>query len=366
MIPKLIQIKNKKHLDELVNNIDYKPGSYLLRIKNIDDLIFSKIKEQNILEYDINLDNQEIKIVGYFNDLSNFINILNYNEVLEIFNNQLKYFNSSFFIKNKEICFNKTYIMGILNVTPDSFSDGGKYFSIENAFDYASEIIEKGIDIIDIGGESTRPNSEPVSEDEEKRRIIPVVEKIVNKYPDTIISIDTTKSSVAEEALKLGASIVNDISGLTFDNKMLQVISKYNAVPVLMHIKGTPKTMQQNPFYENVVSEVYDFLYERNYECKKNGINKTFIDPGIGFGKRFEDNIKLLNNLDNFISIGSPLLLGVSRKSLIGKILNNEIKERDFATSIIETISSLKSAVILRTHNIDNAIQLKKILNTFN
>lgn len=370
MISQLIQIKNKKHLFELIGNelngsLIFIPGLFLLRIKNCPLELIDNLKEEKFIFTFLKNEN-EFFIIDYFDNIKKYINEINLVEINKVINYYLNYFDRTVNIKGKEFSFNKKYIMGILNVTPDSFSDGGKYFSIDNAVDYASFMIENDVDIIDIGGESTRPNAGIISEDEEKSRVIPVVEKILNKYPDSIISVDTTKSSVAEESLKLGASIVNDISGLTFDKEMINIVKKYNAVPVVMHIQGTPQTMQDAPFYKNVVNEVYDFLFEKSEELNSIGINKKFIDPGIGFGKRFEDNINLLNRIDEFISIGSPLLLGVSRKSFIGKILQNEVNERDFATSIIEAISSIKNSVVLRTHNIENAIQLKKILNTIN
>lgn len=370
MISQLFQIKNKKHLFELIGNnlndsLIFTPGLFLLRIKNCPfDLIDNLIAEKFIFTFRNN--ENEFFIIDYFENINKYFNEIKLVEIKNVIDNYLNYSDKSIKIKGKEFSFNKKYIMGILNVTPDSFSDGGKYFSLEKAVDYASYMIENDIDIIDIGGESTRPNAEIISEDEEKRRVVPVIEKILNKYPYAIISVDTTKSSVAEESLKNGASIVNDISGLTYDKEMINIVKKYNAVPIVMHIQGTPQTMQDAPFYKNVVNEVYDFLFNKCIELNSIEINNKFIDPGIGFGKRLEDNINLLNRIDEFISIGSPLLLGVSRKSFIGKILQNKVNERDIATSIIEAISSVKNAVVLRTHNIENAIQLKKILNTVN
>ena len=184
--------------------------------------------------------------------------------------------------------------MGILNVTPDSFSDGGLYLHEDDAINHALKMIEDGADIIDIGGESTRPGSDVVSEDEEINRVIPVIKKILDKKPEAIISIDTTKSKVAEEALKNGAQIVNDISGLTFDSEMIAVVKKYDASIIIMHIKGTPKNMQQNPHYDDVVKEVLNFLKAQSQNAEQEGLSKIIIDPGIGFGKRIQDNFELI------------------------------------------------------------------------
>ncbi|HMN47738.1 MAG TPA: dihydropteroate synthase [Ignavibacteriaceae bacterium] len=270
---------------------------------------------------------------------------------------------SSYKFNNIELNFDKPLIMGILNVTPDSFSDGGKYFSKDLAVDHALKMIDEGADIIDIGGESTRPGSDPVSLDEELERTIPVIKKLKSLRNDIVISIDTTKSKVAEQALNNGASIINDISGLTFDDKMIIVAKQFNAGVIIMHIKGNPKTMQQNPYYENVVKEVYDFLDSQSKKVFQNGVEKIIIDPGIGFGKRVEDNFTLIKNLETFQSIGYPIMIGLSRKSFIGQTLELEINDRDIATVILEAISVIKSARIIRTHNVKYCHQMVKLVN---
>ncbi|KAB2843340.1 MAG: dihydropteroate synthase, partial [Melioribacteraceae bacterium] len=195
---------------------------------------------------------------------------------------------------------------------------------------------------------------------------IPVIEKIIEQKPEAVISIDTTKSLVAKEALNAGAKIVNDISGGTFDKNILRIVSDFNAAFVIMHIKGTPKSMQQNPYYDDVVSEVYDYLSERVEEADKAGIKNIFIDPGIGFGKRIQDNYELLKRLDEFKSIGYPILIGLSRKSFIGKTLSKNVDERDNPTAIAETIAVKNGARIVRTHNVKNAVEAKKIINFVN
>ncbi len=269
--------------------------------------------------------------------------------------------NIQYNFEDKILNFNSPRIMGIVNVTPDSFSDGGKYSSIDDAVNHALKLIDEGADIIDIGGESTRPGSDPVSPEEELRRTIPVIKNILQQRKDIIISIDTTKSEVAKQALDLGAEIINDISGLTFDEKMIDIAKEYNSGVVLMHIKGNPKTMQENPEYNDVVKEVYDFLLVQSIKAKQNDVDKIFVDPGIGFGKRIEDNFTLIKNLDYFQSLGYPVMIGLSKKSFIGKTLNLDNDQREIGTIILETISVIKSARIIRTHNVKYCNQLVKL-----
>ena len=262
---------------------------------------------------------------------------------------------------DKILSFSIPKIMGIVNVTPDSFSDGGKYFSVDDAVNQALKLIDEGADIIDIGGESTRPGSDPVSLEEELRRTIPVIKNIHQQRKDVIISIDTTKSEVAKQALDSGTQIINDISGLTFDEKMIDIAKEYNSGVVIMHIKGNPKTMQENPEYRDVVKDVYDFLLVQSIKAKQNDIDKIIVDPGIGFGKRVEDNFSLIKNLDYFQSLGYPVMIGLSKKSFIGKTLNLDNDQREIGTIILETISVIKSARIIRTHNVKYCNQLVKL-----
>jgi dihydropteroate synthase len=254
--------------------------------------------------------------------------------------------------------------MGILNVTPDSFSDGGKYFDQNSATNYALKMIDEGIDIMDIGGESTRPGSDQVSEEEEINRVVQVIKNILSEKPETIISIDTTRANVAREALKSGAKIVNDISGGTFDPEIFHVVKEFDSSMVIMHIKGKPKTMQNSPTYDNVVTEVYDFLSMQIEIASRIGISNIFIDPGIGFGKRLEDNLCLLARLDDFKSLGFPIMVGVSRKSFIGNILNLPVEDRDDATNAMNAISLCKSARVIRTHSSKQAIETCKLYNS--
>lgn len=266
-------------------------------------------------------------------------------------------------LKFSEKDFNSPLIMGILNVTPDSFSDGGNYYIKEKAVKHALEMFEEGTDIVDIGGESSRPGSEPVSLEEEKRRVIPVISEILSKKPDSLLSIDTTKSAVALEACKAGVRIINDISGLTFDSEIINVAKEFSARLIIMHIKGTPRNMQVNPFYENVITEICEFLEKQIKKAKDAGVEDIIVDPGIGFGKRVEDNFEILKNLSEFKKLGYPVLVGLSRKSFLGKALNLDINERDIATSVAETIAIINGASIIRTHNVANAVNARKLLN---
>ena len=269
--------------------------------------------------------------------------------------------NLTYNFKNKELSFAIPKLMGIVNVTPDSFSDGGKYFSIDQAVTQGLKLIDEGADIIDIGGESTRPGSDSVSLEEELKRTTPVIKSILHLRKDAIISIDTTKSEVAKQALDNGAQIINDISGLTFDENMTQVAKEYDSCVVIMHIKGNPKTMQDNPDYTDVVKEVYDFLLVQSIKSKQNGVDKIIVDPGIGFGKQIEDNFSLIKNLEYFQSLGYPVMVGLSKKSFIGRTLDLDINQRDVGTVIMETISILKSARIIRTHNVKYCNQIVKL-----
>ncbi len=244
-------------------------------------------------------------------------------------------------------------IMGILNVTPDSFSDGGQFLKVENAFTHSVKMIEEGADIIDIGGESTKPFAEPVSTDEELSRVIPVIEKIRSEY-DILISIDTTKSKVAEEAITAGANIINDVSAMEIDENMLQVAKNYNSPIVMMHMKGIPKNMQNNPTYDHLITEIKDYLSSR-VKCAINaGIDKKniIIDPGIGFGKSVEHNFEIINNLDSFVDLGFPVLLGASRKSFIGLTLDVEEKDRLEGSIAANVIGLQKGAKIFRVHDV--------------
>ena len=248
-------------------------------------------------------------------------------------------------------------IMGILNVTPDSFSDGGLYFEPDKAIVHAKALEAAGADIIDIGGESSRPFSDPVPLEEEMRRVIPVIQAVASelKVP---ISVDTYKAKVAEEAIKAGAHIANDISALRFDKDMVKVVADYKVPVVLMHMKGTPKDMQLNPTYKDVIKEIYTFLEERIEFALKNGVSEDQIavDPGIGFGKSLEDNLRIIKNLSLFKKLNRPLLIGPSRKSFIGQILGIEVPaKRDIGTLGVVVFATLAGVDIIRVHAVKEA-----------
>lgn len=247
--------------------------------------------------------------------------------------------------------------MGVLNVTPDSFSDGGKFMDADSAVEHAREMARAGADIIDVGGESTRPGAAPVSTEEELRRVLPVIERL----RDLIVSVDTTKAAVAERALAAGARIVNDISAFRFDSRMIDVVRDAGAGVVLMHMQGTPQTMQQNPHYDDVVAEVRSFLAERVAFAESHGLKKSQIavDPGIGFGKTVEHNLQLLARLGEFGSLGCPLLVGTSRKSFIGQLLGpreagrmHETDGRLWGTAATVAWAVAQGARVVRVHDV--------------
>ncbi len=258
-------------------------------------------------------------------------------------------------------------IMGILNVTPDSFFDGGKYLNKDEAIKHGMKLIEDGADILDIGGESTRPGSERVSEEEELKRVIPVIEEIA-KRTDIPISIDTYKSNVARAAVDAGAQIINDISGLRFDERMARVVAEKGVPVVIMHIKGTPKDMQNNPYYEDVIQELLEYFEERIRYATENGIDesKIIIDPGIGFGKRLQDNLLIIKNLHAFKIFRRPILIGVSRKSFIGKILNLSPEERLEGTLSANLLAMVNGAQIIRVHDVLETKRCIRIYNEIN
>jgi dihydropteroate synthase len=243
--------------------------------------------------------------------------------------------------------------MGILNVTPDSFSDGGKFADRKIARDHALQMIDEGADMIDIGGESSRPGAEPVSMDEELNRTIPVIEAIRQKS-DCLISIDTYKPTVAKAALDAGADMVNDISGFTFDNGMAPLVAKRNVPVILMHIKGIPRDMQKDPHYDNLMREIRQFFKNQVASAKAKGVSDEMIilDPGIGFGKRLEDNFEIIRELRQICAMGYPVLLGPSRKSFIGTVLDLPVEERLEGTLASITAGIINGAKMVRVHDV--------------
>lgn len=255
-------------------------------------------------------------------------------------------------------------IMGILNVTPNSFSDGGQYITTKSAIEHGLEMIAQGADIIDIGGESTRPGSEGVSIEDELNRVIPVLEGIKKINPEIKISIDTTKYEVAWLALEKGANIINDVSGLTAEPRFVDLAKEYNADLVIMHRKGTPKNMQDNPQYEDVVKEVHDYLSQQSKLAE--GIENVYVDVGIGFGKTLEHNIELLKNLKKFNDITGKQLLGISRKAFINTLFDIEIaKDRDIHTAMIHQQLLVNDVDTIRVHNVKLIRDMLEISKTF-
>ena len=257
----------------------------------------------------------------------------------------------------------KARIMGIVNVTPDSFYDGGKYKETESAIKLALKLVEEGADIIDIGGESSRPGAMPVSVKEEIGRVIPVI-KNLSKETKIPISIDTYKSEVAEEALKNGAGMINDISALRMDENMVKVAREYDVPVVLMHMQGTPRTMQKNPHYKDVIAEIYQFLNNRIELAEENGIkpNKIIIDPGIGFGKTTRHNLLILKNLKKFKLLKKPILIGPSRKRFIGEVLDLPLGERLEGTLGAIAVALLNGAEIIRVHDVQEVKRVVEIV----
>ncbi len=258
----------------------------------------------------------------------------------------------------------RTHIMGILNVTPDSFSDGGQFLDIRQATERARQMVEEGADIIDIGGESTRPGSLEITADEELARIMPVLEKIVPGL-GVPVSVDTCKGTVARAALEAGAHLINDTSGLTHDPEMASVACRYGAPLVLMHMKGRPRDMQDNPVYHDLISEIYASLGKSVDTARQAGIGKEhlIIDPGIGFGKTAQHNLEILRRLPEFASLGYPMLLGVSRKYFIGKTLDLPVADRLEGSLAAAAVAILHGAHILRVHDVQASVRVARMVD---
>ena len=256
----------------------------------------------------------------------------------------------------------RTYVMGILNVTPDSFYDGKRYNTAEIAVNHALKMIEEGADIIDVGGESTRPGAYPISEAEELKRVIPLI-KMLSKQTRKPISIDTYNASVAEKPVDAGASIINDIGGLLMDKHMAKVAAEAKAPVIIMHKKGKPRTMQKNPIRKNVMSEIMSYLQKSVSRAVNAGINedKIILDPGIGFGKTLRQNLEILKRLREFKSMGFPILIGTSRKQFIGAILKLSVQERLNGTLATLAVAVINGAHIVRVHDVREAVQVVRI-----
>ena len=246
-------------------------------------------------------------------------------------------------------------IMGILNLTPDSFYDGGKYQSVKLAIDRCYEMLKQGADIIDIGAASSRPGSKIISEKEELRRLSTILKTLVKEFNSAIFSVDTFRSLIAKASLDEGVAIVNDITAGKFDSKMLPLIGKYNAVYIAMHMQGVPSNMQENPSYKNIIPELISFFSDKITTCHSNKISDVIIDPGFGFGKKINQNFKILKNLEVFQVLNVPIMVGLSRKSMIYKSLKIEPADALNGTSVLNAVALLKKANILRVHDVKEA-----------
>ncbi|MCK6602702.1 MAG: dihydropteroate synthase [Bacteroidetes bacterium] len=256
-------------------------------------------------------------------------------------------------------------LLGIVNITPDSFSDGGAYLNPEKAVQHALSLLDSGAGWLDLGAESTRPGSLPVPSEEEWHRLEPVIRGILTQRPGTVLSVDTTKSRIAEQAVSAGCQVVNDISGGTFDPEMIPVVARLGVPMILMHTGGKPETMQMNPVYQDVTEDVCRFLEAQAKKARAAGIQNLILDPGFGFGKTLRHNYELLSRLDQVTALGYPVLAGISRKRMIGQVTGREVTARETGSRVAETLAAAKGARIFRVHDAAGASDMIRILNAF-
>jgi len=264
-----------------------------------------------------------------------------------------------------DLNFVRPAVMGILNVTPDSFYSGSRFKSLDRAIEATEKMLDEGADIIDIGGMSSRPGAGFITVEEEEKRVIPVVKELKKRYPDAVISVDTFRAQIAKEAIKCGADIINDISAGNLDEKIIDVVSEYQIPYIFMHMKGVPMNMQNNPQYDNVIGDILKFMFKKIRFFKSKGIKKIIADPGFGFGKSIDDNYRLLENLDVFKIPEVPVLVGISRKSMLYKVLEITPGESLNATSAMHAIALLKGAKILRVHDVKEAKEVVELMEKF-
>ncbi len=269
------------------------------------------------------------------------------------------------FSKGKSYIFDRPAVMGILNVTPDSFSDGGRYNLMDNALRHCEQLLSDGADVIDIGGCSTRPNNAIATESEEMGRVVPILMAIRKRFPDALISIDTFRKTIAEACVNEGADLINDISGGLFDTEMLPYIGANHIPYVMMHCVGTPETMHQYALGGDIHQTVYDFFEQQCKALEAFGEQQIILDPGIGFGKSLESNYRLLNDLNRYRYHRLPILIGISRKSLINKVLGTTPQEADNGTTVLNTLALLNGADILRVHDVKKAREAIELVGTF-
>lgn len=267
--------------------------------------------------------------------------------------------------QNKSIVFDRPALMGILNVTPDSFSDGGRYNEMDHALQHCEQMLSEGANIIDIGGCSTRPNNAIATENEEMERVIPILKAVRKQFPEALVSIDTFRKNVAEACVAEGADIINDISGGLFDTEMLPYIGQNHLPYILMHCVGTPETMHQYALDGDIHQTVHDFFAQQCQVLEAYGEQQIILDPGIGFGKSLEANYQLLNDLNRYRYNNLPILIGISRKSLINKVLGTTPQDAENGTTVLNTIALLNGADLLRVHDVKNTREAIELAGTF-
>ena len=273
--------------------------------------------------------------------------------------------NRSLEIRGEKLHFSKPLIMGILNLTPDSFYDGGKLKSENDLLEKASEMLDDGADILDVGAYSSRPGAKHISEEEEVNRLLPAIQTLKKKFPNCLISVDTFRSSIAKLSVELGADIVNDISGGMLDANMYDTVANLKVPYILMHMQGNPETMQNNPEYKNVVKELKEYFSKRIASAKTAGINNIIIDPGFGFGKNLDHNYELMRHLPEFRDHNCMILAGVSRKSMVGKVIKESPKDSIYGTVALNTIALLNGADLLRVHDVKAAKDAVEIVSYY-
>jgi len=275
--------------------------------------------------------------------------------------------NKNLYLGEDILSLDKPIVMGILNITSDSFYDGGKFRSESEYLKQTERMLTEGASIIDIGAVSTRPGAVEIPENKELEKLIFTIKSILKRFPQAIISIDTYRSNIADAVLNEGAKIINDISGGTFDNNMFKLVAKWKVPYIMMHIKGTPKTMQYNPEYTNLILEIKDFFIHQINKLEEIGItNNIILDPGFGFGKTIEHNFEILQNLKTFTELGFPVMAGISRKSMIHKTLEINPVEALNGTTALNTMALLNGASILRVHDVQEAIEAIKLVEKYN
>ncbi|MEO9003857.1 MAG: dihydropteroate synthase [Ginsengibacter sp.] len=267
--------------------------------------------------------------------------------------------------KGKLLFIDKPLLMGILNITDDSFYPGSRFVNMESIKNKAIQMLEEGAHILDIGAQSTRPESKRMTADDELKKLLPVIEMLTGLFSEIVISVDTYHSRVAKETVQAGASIINDISGGEMDREMIPTVAALKAPYICMHMKGVPETMQSQTHYENVTRQVLDFFIKKVDECKQAGINDVIIDPGFGFGKNITQNFMLLKNLNIFQMLEKPILAGISRKSTIYKTLKIPVEDSLNGTTVLNTIALLNGASILRVHDIKEALEAVKLIGAY-